>query len=214
MVEIGIQSVEEIAKKLTVNNIVGIGIAGSNSYVYTWFKDLEVVIVGSSTDLGRRSIPYSYDLPGDVSGTDVVGVAIAKVGKDRDWCYAWYNNDMRTAGRSNDLDKRLTYRNFVMPAGKTVNDIVGMGISSRDFIYTWYKDGTRSYGTSYNLGKYQAPKAYTLASGKTPNDIAAMAIAPNDWCYVWYKDYTISAGSSTDLDRYQKAHLFKITVND
>jgi hypothetical protein len=186
---------------LSINKIVAIAIAGSNSWVYTWFKDPQVAIAGSSTILGKRSNAYYYNLPLKVDASALIGVGIAKLDIDKDQCYAWYSNKMTTRGKTSDLDRYTSLRNYELPDNKKPENVVGIGISKKDLVYTWFDDNTRTYGTSRNLGKYSSSggKQYLLAfkpilneegliigyseERYSPEQVIGIANAPNDWCY-------------------------------
>ena len=165
--------------------IVGMGIAGSDDHVYTWYED-GTVGSGASSDLDFYRAPYSYSLPPGKTPADISGMGIA--GSD-DRVYAWYRNGTVSIGNSSDLDYHQAPYSYSLPPGKTPADIVGMGIAgSDDHVYAWYDDGTVSSGTSSDLDLYRAPYSYDLPYGKTPADIAGMGIAgSNDHVYVWFR---------------------------
>lgn len=68
------------------NDIVGIGIAGSNDYVYVWFND-GTVSSGTSDNLGRYKNLYRYNLPYGKSPNDIAGIGIAG---SNDHVYVWF----------------------------------------------------------------------------------------------------------------------------
>jgi hypothetical protein len=166
-------------------DIVGMGISGSNDYVYAWYED-GTVSSGASSDLDFYRTPYSYSLPQGKTPADIVGMGIA--GSD-DHVYAWYRDGTVSSGISSDLDLYQAPYSYSLPPGKTPADIVGMGIAgSSDRVYAWYRDGTVSSGTSSDLDLYRAPYSYDPPHGKTPLDIAGIGIAgSNDYVYVWYR---------------------------
>ena len=138
---------------------------------------------------------------------DVTIVDMGIAGSD-DHVYTWYNLSGQaevSSGTTRVLDCYRSRKNVSLPTGKSVGDIVGIGIAgSNDHVYAWYKDGTLSIGTSENLEQYSTPSNYTLPPGKSPNDIVGMGIAgSNDHVYAWYRDGTVSAGTSSDLDHYR-----------
>ena len=165
--------------------VVGMGIAGSDDHVYTWYSD-GTVSSGTSSDLDLYRTAYSYSLPEGKAPTDIVGMGIA--GSD-DRVYAWYSDGTVSSGTSSDLDFYLAPYGYSLPAGKTPADIVGMGIAgSNDRVYAWYSDGTVSSGTSRDLDLYRVLYGYSLSPGKTPTDVVGIGIAgSNDYVYVWYR---------------------------
>lgn len=163
--------------------IVGMGIAGSNDYVYAWFAD-GTVSAGSSGDLDLYRAPYRYELPPNKAPEDIVGMGIAG---SNDWVYAWYRDGTVSSGSSRDLDQHRAPSAYTLPPGRSPDDISGIGITgSNDRVYAWYRDGTVSIGTSRDLDRYSAPYAYAMAPGYAPTDILGMGIAgTNDRVYVW-----------------------------
>lgn len=188
-------------------NIAGIGIAGSNDKVYTWYKNGKVT-VGKSNDLDFYQSAYNYTLPPGKSYADIVGIAIAG---SNDKVYTWYKDGKVSCGTSNDLDKYAAPYNYSLPPGKTPNDIVGIGIAgSNDHVYVWFKDYKVSSGTSNDLDKYAAPYNYTLPAGKTPAQIVGMDIAGStDYVYTWFIDNKVSTGTSNDLDKYKTPYWYR-----
>ena len=115
-----------------------------------------------------------------------------------------------SSGTREQLDNyRVPYK-YVLPSGKSPDDIVGMGIApSQDRVYVWFRDGTVSSGTSSDLSRYRKPYNYTLPHGKQPDDIVGMGIAgSNSRVYVWYRDGTVSSGTFSNLRRYRSPFPF------
>ena len=92
------------------HNIVGIGIAGSNDYVYAWYDD-GTVSYGTSSDLDRYGKRYRYYLPSGKTPYDIVGMGIAG---SNDHVYVWFNDGTVSSGTSSDLDRyRKLYRYYL-----------------------------------------------------------------------------------------------------
>lgn len=70
----------------TPNDIVGMGIAGSNDHVYVWYRD-GTVSSGSSRALAQYRKPYRYSLPPGKTPSHIVGIGIAG---SNDRVYVWY----------------------------------------------------------------------------------------------------------------------------
>lgn len=168
-------------------DIVGMGMAGSNDYVYAWYSD-GTVSSGSIEDLDQYRAPYQYSLSPGKTPYDIVGMGIA--GSD-DHVYVWYRDGTVSAGSTADLDRYRAPYEFSLPLGKTPDDIVGMGVAgSNDHVYTWYRDGSVSSGSTSNLEQHRGPYRYALPLGKTPMDIVGMAIAgSDDHVFAWYRPY-------------------------
>ena len=66
-------------------DIVGIAIAKSTDYVYTWFGD-STVTFGRSWDLDALQGAYSYAPAAGKAPTDIVGMGIAS----NDHVFTWY----------------------------------------------------------------------------------------------------------------------------
>jgi hypothetical protein len=191
----------------SVDDIVGMGIAGSDDHVYAWYKD-GYVSSGTSRDLDVYRDLYTYSLPPGKSPGDIVGIAIAG---SNDHVYAWYKDESVSSGTSLDLDEYRDLYTYSLPPGKSPEDIVGIAIAgSDDHVYAWYRDGTVSSGTSMDLGEYLDPDAYYLPSGKSFDNIVGIGIAgSNDYVYAWYSDGTVSAGRSiSDLGDYRPPSSF------
>ncbi len=201
------------------NDIVGMGIAGSNDHVYVWYKD-GTVSSGSSSNLTKYRNPYKFTLPpkGSVvamegitqpvyTPQDIVGMGIAG---SNDHVYVWYADGFVSAGNSSNLAAyRKPYR-YVLPDGKKPDDIVGMGIAgSDDHVYVWYKDGTVSAGNSWDLAAYRKPYNYSLPPGASYKNIVGMGITgadgpkgprPDDHVYVWYRAKGARTGDLAAVD--------------
>lgn len=178
------------------SDIVGIGIAKSNDWVYTWYDD-GYVSVGTSTTLDSRVPLYAYELPSGYTPADIVGMSISSI----DRVYTWYDDGKFSIGTSWDLDYHQGPTSYSLPPGYTVSMIRGIGIAgSNDHVYVWYSDGKVSSGTSGDFDAYLAPYTYTLPPGETVGTIAEIDIAGNDRVYAWFTDGKKSSGNSSDLD--------------
>jgi hypothetical protein len=143
-----------------------------------------------------------------VSADEISAMSIAC---SNDHVYTWFANLTVASGTSSNLGAYLPPHPYVLPAGKTPSDIVGIGIAGNDHVYVWYRDGSASSGTSTALSQYRAPYRYVLPPGKTTSDIAGIDIAcSNDHVYAWYKDGTVSSGTSDDLRRYREPYRYSL----
>lgn len=166
--------------------------------------------VGHSRNLDAYEVLGSgaYSVKTDrYSSDEVVGMGISKSGRVYVWWKTPTGRQLVTAGNPSGLDDTIRSREYVLPASKTPDDIVGMGIAgTNDRVYTWYSNGTRSVGSSTNLARYADPDqdpegcTYTVpGTDRGPANIVAMGISPTDRVYAWYDDGTRSAGSSRNL---------------
>jgi len=128
-----------------------------------------------------------------------------------DHVYTWYADRSVSVGTSENLAAYQPPHVYLLPSGKSPDNIIGMGIAGNDHVYTWYDDGTVSSGTSIDLDEYRAPYRYSLPPGKTPADVIGIDIAcSNDHVYVWYRDGTVSSGTSDDLDKYLAPYRYSL----
>lgn len=125
---------------------------------------------------------------------DVVSMAIAP---DTGHVFAWYRDGNVSSGTSDDLARHRQLYGYILPRGKTPNDIVAIVITKtkkRNFTSAYYRDGTYSQGKSDNLAEFNSFFPYTLPEGKTPNDIVGMGYASDSGLtFAWYRDGTVSA---------------------
>lgn len=139
-------------------DVVGMGIACSDSHVYAWYRD-GTVSSGRSADLDAYRAQSAYSLPPGKTPADIAGMGIA----GDDHVYAWYRDGSVSSGTSTDLDRYGVPSSYSLPSGKMPSQIVGMGIAcSNDHVYAWYDDGQVSSGTSRDIDRYKAPYAYSL----------------------------------------------------
>jgi len=117
-----------------------------------------------------------------------------------------------SVGSSEDLNAFGEPYSYIPTDGRSLADIVGMGISgSDDRVYAWYSDGTVSSGTSSDLDFYRPSYGYSLPQGKASADIVGMGIAgSDDRVYAWYSDGTVSSGTSSDLDFYRTPYSYSL----
>ncbi|WP_437506366.1 M12 family metallopeptidase [Sorangium sp. So ce1099] len=187
----------ELSTRQRASDVVGIGIAKSTDWVYTWFND-GYVSAGSSTELDSRRPLYPYTLPAGYTPFDIVGMSIAPAG---DRVYTWYDDGKFTIGTSADLDAIQGPTTYSLPTGYTTASIRGIGIAaSTSAVYTWFSDGKRSSGTAADLDANSAPVPYTLPPGQTASEIGEIDISSVDNTYTWFTDQQKSVGSTVDLD--------------
>ena len=157
----------------SARSIVGMGIDGTNNFVFVWYDD-GTVTAGSSNSLSSKRTSYRYTLPPGKTYRDIVGMGIDG---GNDFVFAWYRDGTVSAGTSDDLDKRRRPYRYSLPPGKTVSDIVGMGIDGRkNNVLAWYRDGTVSMGTSADLDSKRSPYSFDLPDMRSPSAIHGMAI--------------------------------------
>jgi hypothetical protein len=183
----------------TPDDIVGIGIAGSNDHVYAWHDDGRVTR-GHSYDLDNRAGRQVYTLPGGRTPADVVAMAIAK---SNDRVYAWYDDGKVSSGTSTDLDAYRAPYTYTLPPGYTISDLVAIAITTNDRVVAFYDTGRYSVGTTEDLDYYTAPTPFSLAPGHFPSDIIDIDVASTGSYYVWYNSFAVTAGTVTDLDAHQ-----------
>ncbi len=173
IVHVGVLALLACATQVQAQNIVGIGIDGSNNLVFVWYDNM-TVSAGSSRNLSSKRALYSYQLPQGKSPQDIVGMGIDD---GNHFVFAWYRDGTVSAGSSRDLGSRRSPRSYRLAPGKTPNDIVDVGIDgSNHLVVAWYRDGTVSYGSSTDLSSKRAPTHYTLPPGKTPEDILGIGV--------------------------------------
>ncbi len=196
-------------------SIVGMAIAKSNDYVFTWFDD-GTFTEGTSSDLEayRHAFPYNGD--GTTKPSDIVAMSIA----GDDHVYTWYRDGTVSEGTSGELTKYSQARKSVtLPQNETMADIVGIGIAgSDDKVYIWFRDRTVWIGNSRSFTldgphPYQLPNdPYNPSALLTVDDIVEMDIAKNDHVYTWYRNGMHSEGSSGNLARYSMGPYIKARV--
>ena len=129
-------------------NIVGMGVDGSNNYVFTWYRD-GTVTAGSSRKTHEERIPQQYSLPPGKSPSDIVGMGIDG---SNNKVFAWYRNGRVSSGSSRNLENNRSPYRYSVANGESPGTIRGMGIDgTNDFVFAWYEDATVSAGTTSNL---------------------------------------------------------------
>jgi CubicO group peptidase (beta-lactamase class C family) len=169
---------------------------------YAWYSD-GTVSAGATNKLDQFVPPKPYTLPAGKKPIDIREIGIAKDGRS----YVWYDDGKLSIGTATDLDyyRGLSEEPVKLPAGKTMEEIVGIDIAkSNDHVYVWYEDGTVSSGTSTDFDYYYKPKPaqYADGSGFTSYNVRGMGIASNDHVYVWFGYGKASSGTATKLDQY------------
>lgn len=120
------------------------------------------------------------------------------------------SQEVAIVGSSADLDAYASPFNFLLPGGKRLPDVVGIGIATDNHVYAWYRNGTVSSGTSADLDDFRQPYPFVIPGGRTTNDIIAIDIASDDHVYAWYRDGTVSAGTTKDLGAYRPPAPFTV----
>lgn len=183
------------------DDILGVAIAKTNDYVYTWYRN-GYVSRGTTWNLVQRGEPYPFVLPGGKALPDIVDLGIGLIvdpasGVFHDRVYTWYRDGTFSIGSSRNLgeQQQAAGHTYTLPAPYTPQDLVGMAIATPksalqnnpNRVYAWYKDGKVSSGTPTNLAYFEGPKPFTAPTGAAYADIRGMAIAgSNQWTYVWY----------------------------
>lgn len=156
--------------------------------------------IGSSREPGAMVARGESALAAGRSEPALIEVDFAANGR----VFAWYRDGTVSAGHSvADLGNYRPPAPFVVPGGRTANDIAAVAIAPDDHVYVWYRDGTVSAGSSRNLADYRTPAPYALPPGKAPADIVGAGIARDSRVYMWYRDGTVSSGTSWKLDQYR-----------
>lgn len=187
----------------------------TKNWVYTWYAN-GTVSVGSSDNLTEYQAPKPFTLPAGKSVTDIHEIAIA----NNDRAYVWYKDGSRSIGSSTKLDN---YSGILMdedgedpvtpkmPTGKTILNVVGIGIAkSNNHVFVWYDDGTLSSGSSTDFTKHFSDKSYSLAIGMSRYGVRAMGIASNDHVYTWHTNGKAQSGMSNDLDKYRAPYNYSV----
>lgn len=186
----------------TPRQIVGMSVAPSNNWCYTWYDD-NTVSMGDKTDTNVDAYSDTYySLPAGKSVHSIVSMSIDADGR----LYTWYNDKTVSVGDIFQLDAHKAPYYYSLPQGKSVRNIVGMGISANNDVYTWYEGGIVSVGTPDDLGFYNAPYAYPLPQEKSANNLVGINIPHNnDYVYAWYRgtkssyfDYNDNYSTSND----------------
>lgn len=113
-----------------------------------------------------------------------------------------YSQAMITAGfdtRPDLADGRNT-THTVLPAGRTAQELVGMGVDISDRGYFWWSDGMVTQGTGKFANDLAREQRFDLPFGKRVSEIVGMAIDENGDVYTYFNDYTVSIGDPFDLD--------------
>jgi hypothetical protein len=189
----------------TPQQIVALGIAGSNDWVYAWYRD-GAVSAGTTDDLSKYRPPEPFSLPPGLSTADIVAGAIAG---SNDRVYMWYANATVSSGNSTDLDLYRPAEPFSLPPGKRIQDIVGIAIAGTDDrVFAWYSDGTVSIGITRDLDQHRPPYPFAMPPGVSRQDIIDMAIAKDDTVYAWYRHRYAGAGPFSLMgDEADGSHL-------
>ncbi|WP_354356963.1 M57 family metalloprotease [Pedobacter sp. UYP30] len=150
--------------------------------------------------------------PGSGSSGTLATMVGIDIGTD-DGVYFWDLSGQVTKGNSTSIYGPTS--SYVLPAGRTYNQVVDMAISNSGYSYVWYTDGIMSVGSVNNLGNFIAPKPYFLPAGKVPTDIVGIAILKsNDHCFTFYKDGTFSEGNSTNLAAYSSSQPYSVPIGE
>ncbi len=204
----GIQSYL-IAPGETYANIIDVAYSNNNGMFYVWYND-DKLSAGTESDLNAY-IPLKDMRAG--CGSIMSPMAGIDIGSD-DGVYFWRTDGQVSKGVSTNPTGFTT--SYVLPFGKSMSQVVDMGISISGKGYVWYKDGTMSVGYGlYNFGDFVSPKPYVLPYGKSPSNIVGIAIRrTDDHCFAFYDDGTFSEGNSTDLSAYAGLQSYAISPHE
>jgi CubicO group peptidase (beta-lactamase class C family) len=191
-----------------IDDIVGIAIdgnvSGNGTLTFTWFRDL-TVCAGSTTHLDDERTLYTYRLPPGKTPDDIIDMAIdGTPAEGGGMVFTWFKDGTVCAGSSSDLDRYRAPYQYRLPAGKTPDDIVGIGIDGTvpdnlgGMVFVWFRDGTVCAGSSGDLDTYRSLYPYTLPTACSPSGIIAMAIAGRGEnsgdVHTWLKQDVVASG--------------------
>ena len=193
-------------------NIVGIDWSRQSANNFYYWSSAGVARFGTYLDTDPSGTStYSYTC---ATGKTPSQIAELIIDNSLNQVYAFYLDGTYSVGTSNDLDHYHSPVPYILPAGKTPYNIVGMvslPVTTGNQIHVFYNDGTRSYGDPNNLNYVVILGAYSLPPGKSYSDIIGMAVdrdSPITKLYTWYSDSTVSIGDFTDLDLFAAAVPF------
>ncbi len=198
--------------------IVGMAISKSDR-TYAWYSN-GTISSGRTYDLDYHTAPQTYTCPPGQNPNTIRAIAISNGNRT----YTWYDDGSRSIGTTTDLDHYAYYEYddeeeepaYQVASGKSIHNIVGIGINKANRVYVWYDDGTRSIGNTSDFDKYEEAKTFSLPSGKSAYDIIDMGIAKSDdHVYTWFSKIgflsrKVSSGTSRDLDQYKALYTYTI----
>jgi len=125
-----------------------------------------------------------------------------------------YSQAMITAGFDTrpDLADGGNTTHTVLPAGRTAQQLVGMGVDISDTGYFWWSDGTVTQGTGKFANDLARAQRFDLPFGKRVSEIVGMAIDENGDVYTYFNDYTVSIGDPFDLDSIDRPRPYLLPL--
>jgi hypothetical protein len=162
---------------------IALGIWDNHIWVWAYWPG-GYVTLGRPEEIDKyvTSPVTEWRLPPGKTYTDVVGVGVQHI-----VVYAYYVDGTFSYGPADRFDLHGTPEPYVLPAGKTPQDIVAIAYDAgTGRMRAWYSDGTTSEGTPDDLGSHQLPQPYTADWGKSPEDILGAGNNGSD-IFVWYR---------------------------
>ncbi len=133
----------------------------------------------------------------------IVGISIGQHNR----VTAWFSDGKYTVGNSTDLGTHHGPRDFELPSGKKMSDLLGIAKGGPDNrVYSWYRDGTYREGTDSDLGAFGGG---TFESRRKDLMIGVAADTRNDVFYAYYHDGIVTSGNAPDnlTNRWTKDYV-------
>lgn len=211
-----------VVSDIPLSNAVGMGIAGSTDYVYSWYLS-GTGATGWSGDLNAYSDSFAYAPPGHCSTGSVIheiGHAIGLYHEqsrcDRD-AFVTVNWENITSGKEHNFDNHCGAEGRDL-ASYDFDSIMHYGsyaFSSNDEPTLVKKDGSTFTVQRDGLSVKDIQAAAELygfspAGGRTSADVVGIAIGSNDYVYSWNDDGKVSYGNSYDHDAYSGTYSYTL----
>lgn len=126
---------------MTPDQIVGFDVNGKDqTFAFMWFSDGSATRMMLNPRTGKLfpiGSTYGYTLPGNLTPSDIVGVALDD---SNDLVFAYYRNGTTSAGASDQLASKRAPKPYKLAPNRTPSDVVGMAIhSANHHVYAFYK---------------------------------------------------------------------------
>ena len=125
-----------------------------------------------------------------------------------------YSQAMITAGFENrpHLADGGDSLSVVLPAGKSAQQLVGLGVDISNTGYFWWSDGTVTQGSGNYAADLAGAQRYHVPFGKRVSEIVGIAIDKTGEVYTYFNDYTVSIGDPFDLDAIDRPRPYLLPV--
>jgi hypothetical protein len=151
-------------------DIVGMSMATSLGYVYTWYENGKYTI-GDPYDLDSVQGPTDYTVASDQYISRIRGIGFAETGDpdDRE-VLVWYSNGKVSIGSPSDLDATSNGSiPFYLPPEQAPYHIVEMDTDIHNIVHAWFSDGTMYKGTfiypyAFGTGSYSMAQGCSRGS--------------------------------------------------